>query len=259
MESITDTNAKRQRVANIAKFAIGFIGAVVISPFVFLAVKGLVGLAIAGAVGLAIVNFAPAVAMKFANWKVKAIVAEAKANPIETLNNLLIAKRQAFVEFKHQVENASAAERDFAEKVRQFKVQYPARAPEFESQLAAMHTLVQQKIVALQNAQVAIHQGEDKLKEMQAYWDMSQAAQKANRAANMDTGDLYEKLKADTACDAVFESMNKAFAQVDIAAALETAPGIPNIGSSSSTPQLTNQTADVVEMAAVRSAQKVRV
>jgi hypothetical protein len=42
----------------------------------------------------------------------------------------------------------------------------------------------------------------------------------------MDTGDLYEKLKADTAVDAVFESMNKAFAQLEVEAALDDAPAI---------------------------------
>ena len=44
--------------------------------------------------------------------------------------------------------------------------------------------------------------------------------------AGMDTGDLYEKLKADTAVDAVFDSMNKAFAQLEVAAALDNTPAI---------------------------------
>ena len=256
MELNADTQAKRDRIALIAKIGLGALGALIISPIIFLVVKGIVGLIVAGVLGLALVNFAPVVAMKFANWKVKAIVGEARQNPIETLTNLLIVKRQAFQEFRTQVTNAATAEKDFAEKVRQFKIQYPARAPEFEGQLQSMHVLVEQKKVALQNAQIAIHQGEDKLKEMQAYWDMSQAAQRANAAANMDTGDLYEKLKADTACDAVFESMNKAFAQVDIASALETAPGIPNI---SSTLQITQSTANDVVAMPVLNQTKVRV
>jgi hypothetical protein len=49
---------------------------------------------------------------------------------------------------------------------------------------------------------------------------MSQAAQAANAAAGMDTGDQFERLKADTACDAVFESMNRAFAELEVAASL---------------------------------------
>jgi hypothetical protein len=38
----------------------------------------------------------------------------------------------------------------------------------------------------------------------------------------MNTGDLYEKLKLDTAVDAVFDSMNKAFAQLEVASLSDT-------------------------------------
>ena len=66
-----------------------------------------------------------------------------------------------------------------------------------------------------------LEEGHNKLDEMKAYWDMSQAAQDANKAAGMDTGDQFERLKADTAVDAVFESMNRAFAELEVAAALD--------------------------------------
>ena len=46
-----------------------------------------IGLVIAAIVGLAIVMFTPVVAIKFANWRLQAIKAESRANPIETLQN----------------------------------------------------------------------------------------------------------------------------------------------------------------------------
>lgn len=246
------TEQRRARLATITKWGLGLVGAAVISPFIFFAVKGLIGAAIALAVGGAIVTFAPVVAMKFANWKVKAIVAEAKENPIETLTNVIIVRRQAFKDFKEHVENAKTAEKNFAEKIREFKVKYPARAVEFENQLEAMQQLVSQKVEALKGARDAIKVAEDKLDEMKAYWEMSQEAQKANAAANMDTGDMYERLKVDTACDAVFESMNKAFAQVEVAAALETLPT-----ASSKVPQLTHTEAQIIEGTAVKVKERV--
>lgn len=217
------------RKAKIQKWAtVGLIGlaGLIISPVVFLAIKGLVGLAIAAVLGLAVVTFTPWVSMKFANWRVKAIMHEASENPIETMINLLAAKQEAFNVFKENVTNAIAARDSFKSKCLEFAKKYPARANEFNQQLANMTELVERKKQALADALQTLEVGQHKLEEMKAYWDMSQAAQEANRAAGMDTGDLYEKLKADTAVDAVFESMNKAFAQLEVAAALDDTPGI---------------------------------
>ena len=217
------------RKAKIQKWAtVGLIGlaGLIVSPIVFLAIKGLVGLAIAAVLGLAIVTFTPWVSMKFANWRVKAIMHEAGENPIETMINLLAAKRQAFEVFKENVTNAVTARDNFKAKCLEFAKKYPARAEEFNQQLANMTELVARKKQALADAQQSLEVGQHKLEEMKAYWDMSQAAQEANKAAGMDTGDLYEKLKADTAVDAVFESMNKAFAQLEVAAALDDSPAI---------------------------------
>ena len=212
------------RRANVKKWAtIGLVGltGLIVAPVIFLAIQGLIGLIIAGVVGLAVVTFTPYMTMKFANWKVKSIMAEATANPIETMINLLAAKKAAFQTFKLNVENSAAARDTFKQKCEKFAAKYPARAAEFQAQLERMIDLVQRKKVALRDAQKSLEDGENKLEEMQAYWEMSKDAIELNKAAGMDTGDAFEKLKADTACDAVFESMNRAFAQLEVADALE--------------------------------------
>lgn len=213
-----------ERKEKIQKWAtIGLIGltGLIVSPIVFLAIKGIVGLAIAAVLGLSVVTFSPWVSMKFANWKVKAIAHEAKENPIETMVNLLAAKNQAFIVFKENVTNAVTARDTFKLKCDQFAKKYPARSAEFAQQLVNMTELVKRKKQALAEAQQSLEDGQHKLEEMRAYWEMSQAAQEANKAAGMETGDMYEQLKADTAVDAVFESMNRAFAQLEVAAALD--------------------------------------
>src|SRR5690606_38394040 len=135
--------------------------------------------------------------------------------------NLLQAKRKAFDEFEQSVVKAATARSNFAQKVENFKKRYPARAPEFEKQLARMTDLVERKKAALADAKQSLQAGDMKLAEMKAYYEMSKDAIEANRAAGMDTGHAFEKLKATTACDAVFESMNLAFAQLEVAAALD--------------------------------------
>lgn len=216
-----DITERKERFRKWTTLGLIAVAGLIVSPLIFLAIKGIVGLAIAAVAGLAIVTFTPIVAMKFANWKVKAIASEAKENPIETLVNLLEAKKQAYAAFRTSVEDAVTARKDFETKCLQFSTQYPARASEFNQQLAAMTDLVDRKKQALKEAKESLALGDGKLSEMRAYWEMSQAAQAAQKAAGMDTGDLFEKLKADTAVDAVFESMNKAFARLEVAAELD--------------------------------------
>lgn len=218
---MNDIDLKRKKYNTIFKVALIGVAALVISPIIFAVVQGMVGALIAGGIGLLAVNLAPVVSMKLANWKIKGIVDEATKNPIETMTNLLIEKKKAWKEFKEQVTNAVTARNNFAQKCEQFTKQYPARAPEFQKQLLAMTTMVENKKRALNDAEEALKMGDNKLDEMKAYYDMAKAAQAANAAAGMDTGDLYSKLKLDTAVDAVFESMSKAFAQVEVEAALQ--------------------------------------
>lgn len=238
---------KRENVKKWASYGlIGLVG-LFVSPIIFLAIKGLVGLIIAGVVGMGMVTFTPWLAMKFANWKVKSIMAEAKENPIETMINLLAAKKHAFDEFRTNVENSAAARDTFKQKCDSFAKKYPARAVEFQTQLERMADLVERKTFALIEAKKSIAEGEHKLEEMQAYWEMSKDAIALNKAAGMDTGDMFEKLKADTACDAVFESMNRAFAQLEVASALE----VDLVDKQAPIAQITNNSSAILELPSI--------
>ena len=230
--NLEDINLKKDKLSRILMIAgMAAIG-LIVAPIIFLTIQGIIGLAIAGAVGFSLVSFAPWFALKIANAKYRAIEAEkvshlkkvqdaAAENPIETMRNLLMQKHAAFLEFKKNVEIAVAARDTFAGKVEKFQSKYPARAAEFQSQLERMVDLVTRKKRALTDAQKSLEDGAMKMEEMQAYWEMSKDAIALNQAAGMDTGDAFEKLKADTACDAVVESMHRAFAQLEVAAALE--------------------------------------
>lgn len=252
-----DINERRERIRKWA--TVGLIGAtgLIVAPIIFFAITGLLGLLVAGIIGSAIVTFAPVWSMKLANWKVKAIMAEAKENPIETMVNALAAKKIAFNAFKASVETAATARNTFKQKCEVFAKKYPHRAAEFQAQLERMVALVEKKKAALNDAQQSLEDGENKLEEMKAYWEMSKDAMELNEAAGMNTGDQFEKLKADTACDAVFESMNRAFAQLEVADSLsmDSVDKVPEPAQ-----QLGHSEQSVVEVPVMqtRDAQKVR-
>jgi uncharacterized membrane protein len=262
---ITEIEQKKQKFGGWIKIAaLGVVG-LLVAPFIMLAIGGLLGLAVAAGTAFVMIQLAPYFAQKVANWKYRLMDAEkvehirkvgeaAAENPIETLTALLIAKKQAFQVFKASVEVAVTARSNFKTKVQKFKERWPQRAPEFEAQLARMTDLVERKKVALADAQKTLEDGDMKLEEMKAYYEMSKDAIEANRAAGMDTGDAFEKLKADTACDAVFESMNMAFAQLEVAAALDVDP---DDKPAASVAQLSHSEPVVLDVQ-VRETQKVR-
>ncbi len=234
---------KRDKMAFWAKIAaLGVVG-IFVAPFILLAIGGVIGLVIALAVGFTSVQLAPWFALKIANLRyrliesekvehIKKVVEAAAENPIETLTNLLMQKKVAFKSFEASVTQAATARDNFKGKVEKFSQRYPARAAEFQKQLDRMVDLVERKKEALKDAKQSLYDGDMRLEEMKAYYEMSKDAIEANRAAGMDTGDAFEKLKADTACDAVFESMNAAFAQLEVAAALEDDTPDDNVNTS---------------------------
>lgn len=229
---ITTIEEKKAKFSGWIKIAaLGVVG-LVVAPVILTAIGGLIGLAVAAGVGFVLIQLAPWFALKVANYKyrlidaekvshIKEVVSAAEQNPIETMTAALLAKNAAWKVFERATTNAVTARLNFTTKVEKFKLKWPHRAKEFEDALERMSGMVEKKKVALADAKQSLDDGELKLEEMKAYYEMSKDLIEANKAAGMDTGDAFEKLKVDTACDAVFAQMNQAFAELEIAAALD--------------------------------------
>lgn len=212
-----DDEIKKKRLVTALKWGISGVAIIVVAPMVFLLIKGVVGLAIAGAIGLSAINLAPVVAMKLANQKVKAIVKEAKTNPIETLYVQSQEKRAASETFKGSITAFRTEIKNFSDQTVTFKKDYPEDAARFENQLAAMDKLLKFRESRYKQLQVELDNFDKAIARAQAMWSMSQAAQKMNKMAGMETGDPFEKIKADSAINSVMSSMNKAFAEMETA------------------------------------------
>ena len=52
-----EDEARWQKLAIVAKWKIGLAGAIIISPFIFLAVRGIVRLALAVVIGMTVIQF----------------------------------------------------------------------------------------------------------------------------------------------------------------------------------------------------------
>ncbi len=215
--SSVDPEVRRQRIATGVKWGVGLAGAVLISPIVFLAVKGLVGLALAAAIGFIIINFAPVFAMKIANWKMKAIVAEAEANPIETMKNLKIEKANELdqadtdiVEFETEIGN-------FDDEVRSFKRDYPEDAPSYESISEKMHDGLAALKMEQEAAREKLADLDARIAKAEAIYKMSLAAQRVTALSKSAESKVFAEIKEKVAFDAVRTELNRSFASLNLA------------------------------------------
>ena len=212
---MTDVDIKREKYARIAKFGVVALVGLLVAPFIYLAIKGIIGLAIAALVIVALVNAAPWIGMKFANWKLKGIKAEAAANPIETLQNVYTEKDAALKRFLNQIEDFAAHVKQFETQVVEFSKQYPQDAASFQEKLENMRALLTVRRDRYRQAKATLAKFDAEIQRANAVWLMSQSAQALTKAAGMGTDDPYEKIKANTAIEAVERSMNVAMAELE--------------------------------------------
>jgi hypothetical protein len=219
---------KKTQMISVVKYGLIGLFCAVIAPLAWMAVTGIVGLAIAGALVLFGTNIAPVIALKLANMKYRAIDAErvehiekvsnaAAVNPVETLIQQSMEKRQASDAFKQAITIFRTEVKNFADHIAGFAKEYPDDVARFQTQQDAMGKLLKFREDRYKQLQVELDNFDSAIKRAQAMWKMSQAAQKMNKLAGMELGDPFEKIKADSAINSVMTSMNKAFAEMETA------------------------------------------
>lgn len=207
---------KRDKIAKYLKLGMTFVGLVVVAPFVFLAVKGLIGLVIAGVIGLGVVQFSPVVAIKFANWKMKLIVDDASKNPIETMKNIFISKTE---ELQHADENITAFDTEvenFDDQLEGFNKQYPDEAEKYQALSEKMHQALQDMMEQQKDARVALRDFEGRIKKAEAIYRMACAAQKVLTLQGSAESQVFDQIRTQVAFDSVRTQLNSAFAKLSM-------------------------------------------
>jgi len=223
-----EDEVQKQKFITIAKWGITILAVAVLAPIAWLAVGTMVGIALAAGIGLIGINAAPVLALKAANMRYRAIDAErvehiekvstaAAVNPIETLIQQSMEKRQASDAFKQAITIFRTEVKNFADQIAGFAKEYPDDVARFQTQQDAMNKLLKFREDRYKQLQVELDNFDAAIKRAQAMWKMSQAAQKMNKLAGMELGDPFEKIKADSAINSVMTSMNKAFAEMETA------------------------------------------
>ena len=206
---------RAKRWGLIAKVAVFTIVGLVAAPVVGLAITGLVGLLIAGIIGLGTLAILPWVEMKAANWRLKLIKAEAAKNPVETLQNEYRRQQEKLVTVKEAIKVFDTKIRTFEGKLDGFKSTYPSEAPRYDEQLAQMKKLLALRQARWREAAHNLELFDAEIRKADAIWQMGQAAAEAGKGLGMSDDDFYAAIKVQTSMDAVQNSLNSAFADLD--------------------------------------------
>lgn len=235
-------NAKKQSVvsmSNVVRFGAMFAICAVIGPVAYLAIKGIVGLAAFGVLAYIGYNAAPVIAQKVTNAKTLALEAERNAfyRALDAERNSHINKvakaaaadpiataRSQSNDYKKRAERSLEAITAYGTEVRNFENmtadfsrKYPDNAKMYRDQLETMKKALEHKNTKYKELMEKIKTMDDQISFLEANWKMSQALQKANALGGGDLVDPMEQIKADAAIDAVRNSINKAFAEMDSA------------------------------------------
>jgi chromosome segregation ATPase len=206
---------EEEKLATKYKWLIGGAAAFLIAPVIFMVVKGIVGLVIAGAVGFTVTQLAPVFALKMANWKLRLIRDEVEANPIETLQNLLVEKTNLLTSVDTQITEFDTEIRNFKDQLKSFAEQYPDEAVDYEELHSTMKDALQDMKSEQAAARGELANLEQQIAKAEAILKMSLAAQKVTKLSKAAESQVYADIKKKIAFDKVRSQLNKTFASLD--------------------------------------------
>lgn len=213
---MNENDAKKQRLAKLAGVGVVAATVIVVAPLVYSLITGLIGLAVAGVIGTAIISFAPAVGMRFANWRLQAIKHEARENPIETMENSLAEQEAALQNYQKGLAIFSTSVKALERMSQETIAKYPARAREVNDRMQNMTVLLASRVAKYKAALEAFKAKRAAVDEAKHMWEIGVAFQKTSEAAGVASGNLLEQIKLDTAFDAVEKKVDMAFAELDM-------------------------------------------
>lgn len=218
---------KKQKIATVLKWSGGIIGAAVVSPIILLALKGVLGLlalGVAVGAGATILKLSPIVSMKVSNLLIKGIVREANANPIETMQNLLVEKSAELKEADLAIVDFETEVRNYDDQTVEFSKQYPEEAASFKEISEKMHVGLNQQKSSQEDARFQLANLEQQIHKAEALYKMSLAANKVTAFSKSAEKEVFQNIKEKVALDAVRTSLNRSFASLNMAISQRQTP-----------------------------------
>jgi hypothetical protein len=248
-----------EKKARLIKYAILGVCFAVAAPVALAVLKGVVALAVAGAITTGSIFFAPVIARKMAIQRIKAVVAEAQKNPIETLQAEFIQMQADVNELETGVKEYGAAVSDFEQQTSEYRSKYPEDARLFEDQLAAVKAEQEIREEKYQVAVTDLGKMADVVERAKALWKMAKVSERMNEIEGRKSEDVFARISVETSLETVRQAAHKSVAEARIALLKKNAqgaqPGLAGVSQAKLAPP--QQPQDINLIGEVRQAQPV--
>jgi hypothetical protein len=208
---------KRKQLQKLWKIILGGLVCLAVGPFALL----IVGLGPAILLSWVIIQFLPWFSASIANWRLKALKAEAARNPVETLQNGYIQQQQKLAEARKAIVTFKSEIESYASELSGFKKQFPQDSLKFEATLTKMRQLYDFREDKYHQAKHQLDAKAVEIEKAEAIWKMAKAAEKLHQTAGMTEQDFLAKIMEETALASVDNSLNAAIAELDLSLAEE--------------------------------------
>lgn len=215
--TMADAVKRRNRLA--AWFSWGLVAGVglVAAPMAFTLLTAALALVAAAALAVAAVALAPVLAMKLANWRMAEILAEARRNPIPTLENELLVRKAALARARQQLTDSLAQVEGFVTQAGEAARRYPDMAVRWQERGLKAQALAQARSRSYRQACQAVDEFERVVERCRTEWKLVVAESVLQRSLASSQGEAMAELRSRTAIEAVTDQMNAAFASLEIA------------------------------------------
>lgn len=213
---------KKARFQKLAKVGLMLGAGLLFAPVAVAAIGGLIGLGVAALIAIVGINMAPVVSMKLSNWRMQAIMAEARAHPIETMRAIYIDNMKKIKDADDKIRQLAARLLDFRGKAQEFSQRYPQRAEQYNQMITSMQKVLDRwkdkQHTAKQNAKLY----NDKIDEAEAVYAMGKDAAGLQELAGDAEKEVNQNILKQVAFDEVNHTFNLAVA--DLSTDIDTDP-----------------------------------
>jgi hypothetical protein len=225
--------AKSLRVANIATVC---VVALLLSPIIFMIVKGLLGMIAAVVILLVGTSMAKPFGMWLANKKLISLKTQAVRNAAETLQNELLRKEAIFKQNGDKTQLFIGNARTMIQKRTESMQKFPENRKQYEAQIKALEGSIEAKKSKYKKTKDALEVFKRVVDNAVDECEFATLAAQ-NAALEDEFNDPLQTMLANTAIQAAQTAMNSALAEFEVEAMNETAL----IAHIVPAPQLTDQ------------------
>lgn len=225
-QRIKDLPGWAERHANKLKWA-GFAAlCVMIAPFVLMGIGGLIGGLVFTAIAYTAWMLMPVFSLRISNAKMEmklaeenrhleALKAEARKNPIETMQNVWLEQGRKLKTESDKIGKFATKVNKYGQQLKALKEQFPNETATFDQVFSSMTLLLQKRREKWQDSKGKHELAAKEIEKCQAFWEMGLATQDLRESAADVEVEFMQKIRKETAIDAVMDQLASSMADLD--------------------------------------------